>query len=108
MQHSMHSMHHYNHYCCMWLRGDDSMSYFKLNDEVWWFSADSSRDNIYPDWINLRTGKVIWLSQIEEIMHVYIDGEPYIHVLLNDDTHVFRCKESALHAINKRIAELRE
>jgi hypothetical protein len=79
------------------------MSFYNLNDEVWFFYVESTSGYLYPDWLDLCKGRVIWKSPYEEIMHVYIDGEKYIHILLDDIRHVFSSKKEALESISNRL-----
>ncbi len=79
------------------------MSCFNIGDTVFWFCIDSTTGNVYPDWLNICTGKIVWKSPFEEIMHAYVDGECSIHVLLDDNRHVFYDKETALECIMSRI-----
>jgi len=79
------------------------MSHFDIGDTVWWFFVDSTTGNVYPDWLHLCSGKVIWKSPYEEIMHVYCEGETNLHVMLDDSRHVFSDKVTAIERIISRI-----
>ena len=76
---------------------------FNIGDTVFWFCVDSTSGNVYPNWLNICSGKVVWKSPYEEIMHVYVDGESSIHVLLDDSRHVFSSKETAFECMYSRL-----
>lgn len=79
------------------------MGSFEVGNIVWWFCVESTSGNVYPDWLNIVSGKIVWKSSYDEIMHAYVDGESSIHVLLDDGRHVFSSKETAFECIYSRL-----
>lgn len=80
---------------------------FQINEEVWWFDCQSTTGNVYPKWLNLFNGKVIWMSPDEEIMHIHIEGSRTLREVLEDEKFVYRSKEQAIDAIISRITEIK-
>ena len=84
------------------------MSIYEIGDVVWWFCMDGSNGNVYPEWLTICSGKVIWKSPDEEIMHVYCPGQTYVHILLDDNRFVFPSKKDALDAMKLRLTVITE
>jgi hypothetical protein len=82
------------------------MGSYNIGDEVWWFGCESTKGNVYPDWLHLFKGRVVWKSPHEEIIHVYENGCSSIAILLDDAKRVFDSRENALIAMSSRILEI--
>lgn len=79
------------------------MRNFNIGDIVWWFCVESTSGNVYPDWLHICSGSVVWKSPHEEIMHVYCSGETSINVLLDDSRYVFSSRETAFECMYSRL-----
>ena len=79
------------------------MSCFNIGDTVFWFLVESTSGNVYPDWLHLCSGKVIWKHPHEEIIHVHCEGETQLYVMLDSRRHVFSDKAAAIERITSRI-----
>ncbi len=82
------------------------MNEFKVGDDVWYFYYNSMKGYIYPRWMHLLHGKVVWIKPDEEIIHVYVDGQETISVLLELVDCVFHSKKAAINSMLLRLQGL--
>lgn len=80
----------------------------KMNDVVWWFHCQSSSGNVYPSWLNLCTGRIVWISPTEYIVHIYSEGMVDISVVFYGTNEIFESKISAIRALSARLVELED
>ncbi len=72
------------------------MNEFNIGDQVWFYEIyTGERGILYPNWVCLQKGLVVWLKDDEEIMHVYQDGNTDIRVILAIKNSAFHTKEDA-------------
>ena len=79
------------------------MTDFKVGDEVWYFVTEVCHGTIiFPGCLCLHQGIVVWVNPLEEIIHVYINGNTEIVVLLDIFEYAFKSKQEAIKVMEKR------
>lgn len=82
------------------------MSNYKVGDTVHWFFCDSPSGNIYPNWMRLFTGTIVWIKPDEEIVHVYREGHETIHTLLDGHDYIFPTQQKAVDYMTDQLRKL--
>ena len=91
------------------------MNEFKVNDEVWFFYTNYGRHRwgeedtiIYPNKVELFHGKIVFINEDKDSIHIYIDNIRYVLDLgfcfFND--YVFRSKNEAIESMRKQLDDL--
>ena len=92
------------------------MSEFKEGDEVWFFYSVSGRNSwpdatiLYPDGMQLVSGKIVLIDEDQDLIHVYVKGQEDVVTIGFVFHHecLFGRKEEAAKALGKRLNILLE